>query len=321
MEYRLGEENSDISYVRYETPSAFRKAGAFLPKSILDMKLYKFRLSPYMGCSKRCQYCFELHNEFIRPGEVKIKTDTVATVREKISGMKERNVVLLDGYDCERAEIKERLIRSSLEVLLEFRMPLFIQTKSDLVLRDLDLLRELSEETDFLHVAFSMTDLNPGHNNIFEPYTCSPKNRLRAVKILSDAGISTGILLMPVLPFISDTPGELDRLFAEASGAGCDYIIPEPLRLTGGGPQREKFLTVLKKHYPQFLARYHRLYPARKDGYKFGSGPKDWTYMLGMGKRISRVREKYGIPGGFSKPDLGKGAVKKRNQSTLDGFV
>ncbi len=83
-------------------------------------------------------------------------------------------------------------------------MPLLIETKSDLVLRDLDILKKLDERTDFLHVAFSITDLDPSHHKKFESYTCAPRNRLRAMQKISEAGISTGLFLMPVLPYISD---------------------------------------------------------------------------------------------------------------------
>jgi len=203
MPYKLGEENNKVSYTQYRTPSAYRECGAFLPRKLVKSNIYRYRLSPYMGCPKRCAYCFELYDKWHGLDEVKIKTNTVETVEEKISQQRQRDVILLDGYDCERAEIREELIRDSLKVILKYRMPLLIQTKSDLVLRDLDILEQLNEKTNFLHVAFSITDLNPSHHRMFESHTCAPKNRLKAMKTISKAGISTGLHLMPVLPYIS----------------------------------------------------------------------------------------------------------------------
>jgi len=274
ISYELGEENSEISYVRYETSSAYREAGAFLPKKLVRKNIYRYRLSPYMGCPKRCSYCFELHNEFINPDEVKIKTNTVRTVESTISKQKERSVILLDGYDCERAELEEELIRDSLEVILKHRMPLLIETKSDLVLRDLDLLKEINEKTDFLHVAFSITDLDPAHHRKFEAHTCAPEDRLKAMKEVSEAGISTGLFLMPVLPYISDTRDKLEELFEKASENGCQYIIHNPLRVAGSGPQRERSGSrPWRKTVPRSLINTRRCTPTRRTPTSSGTSP------------------------------------------------
>jgi DNA repair photolyase len=321
MEINLGKRNPDVEYVRYETSSAFRRAGAFLPREILDMELYEYRLSPYMGCPKRCQYCFELHNEFIERDQVKIKTNTVETVRKTLAKLEGRKAVLLDGYDCEVAETKERLIRGSLEVILEYRMPLFIQTKSDLVLRDLDLLEELNDSTGFVNVSFSITDLNEKHNRIFEPYTCSPLNRMRAMKKISDAGILSGILSMPVLPFISDTEAELEMLFSGAVENGCRYIVYEPLKITNSGPQRVMCFNVLEEHFPQLMEKYERLYPYGTYGPKFGSGPTDPGYLRMLHDRIERLAAEYDVSTSFPNPEFGSRQTISRYQNTLDGFL
>jgi DNA repair photolyase len=290
MTPRLGEKNPNIVYTKYETPSAFRKAGAFLPLDLIKKGVYEYRLSPYMGCSKRCQYCFELHNEFILENDVKIKTNTVSVLKSNIPMLDKTKAILLDGYDCETAEQKEGIIRSSLRVIVEYGIPFFIQTKSDLVvLRDLDLLKELNDSGVFVNVSFSMTSLNQDHSRIFEPYTCSPLNRLKAMKKISDAGIHTGIILMPVLPFISDTNEELDLLFSRSAEKGCEYVIPELLRVTSSGKQRDMCFGVIRKHFPALVKRYEELNPARQFGPKFGSGPRDNAYRSGLLKRIDEV--------------------------------
>lgn len=317
--YELGEENGKVSYTRYRTPSAYREAGAFLPRKLVVSNIYRYRLSPYMGCPKRCSYCFELYNEFIRLNEVNIKTNTVETVREKISQQKQRDVILLDGYDCERAEIKEELIRSSLEVVLEHRMPLLIQTKSDLVLRDLDILTRLNEKTNFLHVAFSITDLDPSHHRVFEPYTCAPESRLRAMKKISEAGISTGLFLMPVLPYISDDQQRLERLFKEASKSGCQYIIHDPLRVAGSGLQRENWFSTLREHSPSLMGRYEDIYPYRENAYKFGNVPRDIAYLRELSKKVAALGRKYEMGDNISRPEISRMPVILR-QRTLDGF-
>lgn len=321
MPYELGEENKKVSYTRYSTPSAYRESGAFLPKKLMYPKIYLYRLSPYMGCPKRCAYCFELHNNWINPDEVKIKTNTVEFVRDKISKQKQRDVILLDGYDCERAEIKEELIRNSLKVILDYRMPLLIQTKSDLVLRDLDILKQLNEKTNFLHVAFSITDLNHSHHQMFEAYTCAPENRLKAMKTISNAGISTGIHLMPVLPYISDTQEELERLFDKASKNGCQYIIYNPLRVAGSGPQRKKWFDTLREYFPSLVKKYEKLYPYEKDAYKFGHVPRDSTYLKELSKKIAVLGERYGIDDNISQPKIDKEPTISNKQKSLGNFM
>ena len=318
----LGTENPQIKYVRYETPSAFRKAGAFLPRKI--MGIYNYRLSPYMGCAKRCQYCFEYHNEFINSNEVKIKTNTVSILKKGIENMGESNPILLDGYDCEVAEQKERLIRDSLEVMIKHGQSVLIQTKSGLVLRDLDLLEELNALADFVSVSFSLTSLDKEHARIFEPYTCTPENRLKAMRAVSDAGISTGIILMPVIPHISDTDECLDTLFSKASECGCQYIVPEPLRIRSTGNQREMCFNTLRQHFPHLIGRYKKLYPASPSGPKFGSGPQDPNYLQSLSKRIHSFAKNYGIPvefPRFTKREPGRARAMAGRQRTLDSFM
>jgi DNA repair photolyase len=321
MQYELGEENDKVSYTRYKTPSAYRESGAFLPRKLMWPKIYRNRLSPYMGCPKRCAYCFELHNPWIGLDEVKIKTNTVEFVRKIISQQRQRDVILLDGYDCERAELKEELIRNSLKVILEYRMPLLIQTKSDLVLRDLDILKQLNEKTNFLHVAFSITDLNPSHHQMFETYTCAPKNRLKAMKTISKAGISTGLHLMPVLPYISDIQQELEHLFDEARKNGCQYIIYNPLRVAGSGPQRKKWFDTLKKYFPFLVKKYEKLYPYREDAYKFGYVPRNSTYLKELSEKIAVLEKKYGMDNDVSRPKIDKKPIIFNKQKILSDFV
>ncbi len=320
VEIKLGEINPNIRFSRYETPSAIRKAGAFLPRKLVDMGLYEYRLSPYMGCEKRCMYCFELHNEFIERDEVKIKTNTVSLVKRIVRDLSGDSAILVDGYDSEQAESRERLIRRSLEIIAEQGLPVIIQTKSDLVLRDTDLLVKLKDKGVFVKVFFSLTSLSESIHRNFEPYTCSPRDRIRAMGKLSGAGISTDAILMPVLPYISDTEEELDSLFSTLKEKGCGHIIPEPLRLTSSGPQRDTFLEALEGFTPSLVKRYERLYPARSDGWKFGTGPRNMDYIGTLIKRIEVLSRKYGIPTIFDRPLLGRFDVKSPSQRNLGDF-
>jgi DNA repair photolyase len=295
LQFRLGKQNLNIHFTRYQSPSAFRIAGAFIPRSLKYMHVYDYRLSPYMGCTKRCIYCFELVNRNVRKNEVKVKTNTIKYVRKVLLTLNERKAVLVDGYDCEEIEKDTKLLRNSLNVLLEFRTPVFVQTKSSLVLRDIDKLERLSECTKLTTVAFSLTSLEEEHARIFEPYTTSPEERIKAMQKLSSRGIITGIILMPILPFISDTNKVLEHVFSEAASVGCSYVIPEPLRVTGAGPQRNNVFQVIKKYYPELLPKYERLYPRDPYGPEFGTRPRSRTYLYDLFQRIRAKGRKYKI--------------------------
>ena len=308
LQFRLGEQNPDIHFTRYQSPSAFRKAGAFIPRSLKYMHIYNYRLSPYMGCTKRCIYCFELVNRNVGKNEVKVKTNTVKYVRKVLLTLNERKAVLVDGYDCEEIEKETKLLRSSLKVLLEFKMPVFVQTKSSLVLRDIDELERLSECTELTTVAFSLTSLEEEHARIFEPYTTPPEERIKAIQKLSSRGILTGIILMPILPFISDTDKTLERVFSEAASIGCSYVIPEPLRVTGVGPQRNNVFRVIKKYYPDLLPKYERLYPRDPYGPEFGTRPMSRTYLYGLFQRIRAQGRKYKMSTKFPMSKLARSA-------------
>lgn len=248
-----------------------------------------------MGCTKKCMYCFELINRNVRKNEVKVKTNTIEYVRKVLLTLNERKAVLVDGYDCEEIEKKTGLLRSSLDILLEFKMPVFVQTKSSLVLRDIDKLERLSERTELTTVAFSLTSLKEEHTRTFEPYTTLPKERIRAMQKLSGRGILTGVILMPILPSISDTDKELEHVFSEATSVGCSYIIPEPLRVTGVGPQRNNVFQVIKENYPRLLPKYERLYPRDPYGPKFGTRPRSKTYLHDLFQRIRAKGRKHKI--------------------------
>lgn len=299
LKFRLGKQNPNIHFTRYQSPSAFRIAGAFIPRSLKYMHIYDYRLSPYMGCTKRCVYCFELVNRNVRKNEVKVKTNTIEYVRKILLTLNEKRPVLVDGYDCEEVEKDTKLLRNSLNVLLDFRMPVFVQTKSSLVLRDIDKLEQLSECTKLTTVAFSLTSLEEEHTRVFEQYTTLPEDRIKAMQKLSGRGILTGIILMPILPFISDTNEALERVFSEAASVGCSYVIPEPLRVTGVGPQRNIVFQVIKKYYPEFLPKYERLYPRNPYGPEFGTRPRSRTYLYDLFQRIRVKGRKYKMPTKF----------------------
>ena len=141
------------------------------------------------------------------------------------------------------------ITRQTLEVLLRYRHPVTIITKGSLILRDLDLLTELAKQR-LVAVMISLTSLDDELKRILEPRTAAPKARLRAIRVMREAGIPVGVLCSPMIPMINDS--ELESLLAEAHAAGAQSAAYMMLRLPlEVAPLFEEWLAA---HYPQRAA-------------------------------------------------------------------
>jgi DNA repair photolyase len=159
-----------------------------------------------------------------------------------------------DGY--QPAEKEHQITRKVLETLLDFRLPVFVLTKSNLVLRDLDLLKRIHKET-FVNVCFSITFHDEEIRAIFEPKSSSTGERFDALKELRKAGIHTGVMGMPMIPGIGDTYENMQGIAKEAKRVGADFVQFSGMTLKPGR-QKDYFLNVVKRHLPDkhdFLQR------------------------------------------------------------------
>ena len=163
-----------------------------------------------------------------------------------------------DPYQA--AEGKYRLTRGIVGVLAEARNPFSILTKSTLVLRDLDLLADAARRTR-VELCFSVGTLDGDVWRRTEPGTPRPTKRLEAVARLNDAGVPCGVLVAPVLPGLSDDPGQLEAVVAAALDAGATVVAPVLLHLRPG--VREHYLAWLRAERPDLVARHERLYAGR----------------------------------------------------------
>jgi DNA repair photolyase len=192
-------------------------------------------LNPYMGCEHACIYCYApstLHYAGVEPWGtfVNAKID-IPRILEKELRNKKRGIVgistVTDPY--QPVEEKLRLTRHCLEVLLSKDWPVCIQTKSSLVMRDADLLREFREK----EVGFTITSLDDRISSIVEPGASLPSSRLGSLKSLSDAGIPTWAFIGPMVPGIMDNEG-LARILQSVKDAGVSHVMLDKLRLKPG---------------------------------------------------------------------------------------
>jgi DNA repair photolyase len=233
--------------------------------------MFKWSLNPYMGCVHRCTFCyvraFELRAD--RPYDdrygrsIRVKTNVAEVLRRELAKPSwERETVAIgaatDPY--QPAEGRYRLTRACLEALHDASNPFSIITRGPLIVRDVDLLAEAAQRAE-VSVTFSVPTLDDEIWSRTEPGTAHPRQRLRALKTLVDAGIRASVGMAPILPGISDRPELLEQVVREARDAGACGVWANLLFLRPG--TREHFLEALAEDYPEQLPTYERLYRRR----------------------------------------------------------
>jgi DNA repair photolyase len=232
---------------------------------------FKWSLNPYMGCVHQCTFCyvraFELRAD--RPFDdrygrsIRVKTNVAEVLRAQLSKPTwERESVAIgaatDPY--QPAEGRYRLTRRCLEALRDAANPFSIITRGPLIVRDVDVLAEAARRAK-VSVTFSVPTLDDDVWRRTEPGTAHPRQRLRALKTLVDAGIRASVGMAPLLPGISDKPELIEQVVREAREAGACGVWANLLYLRPG--TREHFLEALAEDYPEQLPAYERLYAGR----------------------------------------------------------
>ena len=213
-------------------------------------------INPYKGCEHGCIYCYARPTHAyldLSPGldfETKIfyKTDPAKRLREALDkpGYQCRTLAMGTNTDPYQPGEKRLLVtRRVLETLLDYRHPVTIVTKGSLILRDLDVLRELAAQ-NLASVAVSVTTLDNSLKTKLEPRTASPAARLRMVRELHGAGVPVGVMMAPVIPAINDS--EIEAVVAQAAEAGASFVGYVMLRLPY--EVKDLFVEWLAEHYP-----------------------------------------------------------------------
>ncbi len=239
-----------------------------------------YSVNPYSSCAYNCIYCYirgskygeNLANSFA----VKINAPEVLEKQlSRRAKKKEYGIIALatatDPYPPAEKELK--ITRKILEIILKYRFPVHILTKSPLVLRDIDLLKEIDEKAvlpqglkgKLKHKAiinFSFSTLDEKLTKIFEPLAPSPQNRLQALNSCSKAGLFVGASFIPVLPYLSDSQGNLEEMIKKVKEYGAKFIFVGALTLFGNKPGDSKFMyyKILEKKFPELLPKYKSLF-------------------------------------------------------------
>ncbi len=229
---------------------------------------FSWSLNPYMGCAHRCTFCYvrAYERRADRPADdrygrsIRVKLNVAEVLRAELArpSWRRDDVVIGAATDpYQPAEGRYRLTRACIEVLAAARNPFSLITRGPMVVRDVDVLQEAARRAD-VSVAFSIPTLDLEVWRKTEPGTAPPLQRLRALRVLVDAGVKAGVAMAPVLPGISDTPGQLEAVVRAAREAGATSLWVSPLHLRPG--TREHFLERLARDFPGKLELYERLY-------------------------------------------------------------
>jgi len=218
-------------------------------------------LNPYTGCEHNCAYCYAIfmkrfsdHNEEWGTF-VDVKVNFLERLEKEVIKVKSGVVMLSSVTDpYQPLEEKYKLTRGALEILAKYDFSVQIQTKSDLVLRDLDILKRMKD----CEVGFTITCLNAEVQKKFEPVASSVERRFEALKKLKEENINTFIFFGPVLPYFSDTDESLSLFFEKATEAKVKYIYIDKMNYTPSIWERlRKFLNL---NFPELLPDYQSNY-------------------------------------------------------------
>ncbi len=253
----------------WEEPEPQRPETVFLPDHTQTLITsndspdvpFRYSVNPYRGCEHGCAYCYARPTHEYLGMSCGLDFETRILVKHRAAELLRRElarpswqgeVLALSGVTdpYQPAERRFRITRSLLEVCLEFRQALTIVTKNALVVRDLDLLRQLAR-WNLVHVRISVTTLDAQLARCLEPRTSSPEARLRAVQELAQARVPVGVMVAPIIPGLNDH--EIPQILHQAAQAGAGHAAWVLLRLPWA--VKEIFLQWLRTHAPEKMPR------------------------------------------------------------------
>jgi DNA repair photolyase len=254
---------------------------------------FTWTINPYRGCEFGCRYCYARYtHEFMemRDGmefeqKIYVKDHAAELLRHELRRVKPGESIAL-GTATDPYQPAERRYEVTRGILQEFArrrgFELGIVTKSNLVVRDLELLKEVAK-ANRLSIHITVTTLDVDLARILEPRAPRPDLRLDAVRTLAQAGLRVGVSCSPVVPGITDSPKELEALIRAAAEAGADYVFANPLFLKPCSAA--VFIPFLEQNFPHLAANYRERYQDR------AFLPP--AYAKRLSELITRLREKY----------------------------
>lgn len=259
---------------------------------------FHWDLNLYRGCAHRCQYCYALYtHDYMEDHHffdtIYIKQNIADRLALELAKPQwTREVVniggITDSYQPIEAEMQ--LMPEILKLLITYKTPCIISTKSDLILRDFDLLDQLSRLT-YVNVAATITTTDERLRKKLEPGGVPSARRFAMLKSFAPTKVHTGLHAMPIIPLLSDTNENLESLYAGGADAKADYVLPGLLNLKGK----------TKEHFLEF---FHTQFPEKMDAFLtlYGRGGLDKAYKKSFYQKLSAINQTYHLHVGHHLP-------------------
>ena len=255
---------------------------------------FDWTLNPYRGCTHACHYCYarRYHSQFDLSADdefasvIFVKTNFVEVLRRELQkpSWKGEYIAVGTATDCyQPIEGHYKLTRGALEVLCERKNPAGIVTKGPMVVRDKDILTDLTTRAG-CSVYISVPCVDEDVWRQLEPGTAPPLQRLRAVRELANAGVRAGVLMNPIVPGISSRPALMEQTMKAIADHGARFVGCNVMHLEGG--TREHFTRWLESEHPELVDGYRRLYST-----KYAPA----SYRKEVQAVFNALREKYGL--------------------------
>lgn len=233
-------------------------------KGILTGSGGHYGMNIYRGCSHGCIYCdsrsrcYQFTHQF---EDIEVKQNAPELLEAALRSKRKKCMIgtgaMSDPYmHCEE---KLRLTRRCLEIILQYGFGVAVQTKSDRILRDIDLLDQINQRTKCV-VQMTLTTFDDHLCRIIEPNVCNTKRRIEVLMEMQKRGIPTVVWLTPILPFINDTEENVKAILEECIRVGVKGIICFDMGLTLRDGDREYYYAALDKHFPGIKGRYIERY-------------------------------------------------------------
>jgi DNA repair photolyase len=266
------------------------------------MPFMKWTLNPYRGCTHGCHYCFarryqtqlELNVGDDFASVIFVKTNFVEVLRRELDkpSWDGENIGFGTATDpYQPIEGTYKISRGVLEALRDAATPVGIVTKGPMIVRDKDILQDLSKRTT-CRVHISVPTVDEEAWDKLEPGVAHPMQRLRAVRELVDAGIDCGVLMAPIVPGFSTHPAKIERTIKAIADSGARSVGAMVMHLDGG--TRDHFFAMLNRDYPQMVEKYQQLYASKYVNKEYDGRVQEV---------VSLMRARYGIVGRRKKAD------------------
>ena len=257
---------------------------------------FDWDLNLYRGCVHGCVYCYALYShQYIGTDNffdtVYVKTNIVEQLEKELRSPRwNREVINIGGVtdSYQPAEAKYKLMPEVLKLLIKYRTPAIISTKSTLLLRDYDLIDELSRIT-YVNIAATITTTDESLQRKLEPMAASSASRFAMLREIRKTNASVGLHVMPIIPYLTDNGENLHSLFSHAKECDVHYVLPGALYLKG--KTRGYFFNFIRQQFPELYAPLASLY----------QGGNSWkSYKQNLYSMINKLRSQLSVSGNYS---------------------